>query len=264
MKIIDFHTHIYPDKIAEKGSQSISDFYGIEHQCTGSADVLLSEGKKAGISEFLLLPVAVKPEHVRHINEFTAKEIKEHKEFHGFGTVHADMKDILSETGTIEKLGLSGIKIHPDIQGFAIDDKRLYSMYDALQGKRPIMIHCGDPRYEYSRPEKLKRVLKEFPKLQVIGAHLGGWSMFDKAFEYLRDTSCYFDISSCMMFIGKKETERYIKGYGADRILFGTDFPLWKPMREVERFMSLNLSNEEREEIAFRNAEKLLNRDTKL
>lgn len=263
MKIIDFHTHIYPDKIAVKGSQSISDFYGLEHQCTGSADVLLSEGKKAGISEFLLLPVAVKPEHVRHINEFTAKEINEHKEFHGFGTVHADMEDILSETDAIEKLGLSGIKIHPDIQKFSIDDRRLYPMYDAAAGRLAVMVHCGDPRYEYSRPEKLKRVLKEFPKLQVIGAHLGGWSMFDKAFEYLHDENCYFDISSCMMFIGTKETERYIKSYGADRILFGTDFPLWNPTHEVERFMSLNLSDKEREKIAYMNAEKLLYRDTK-
>lgn len=258
MRIIDFHTHIYPDKIAVKGSQSICDFYGLEYHYTGSADVLLNEGKKAGISEFLLLPVAVKAEYVRHINEFTAQEVNEHKEFHGFGTVHADMEDITFEIETIKRLGLKGIKIHPDTQGFAIDDKRLYPMYDAIQGKMPIVVHCGDPRYEYSRPEKLRKVLDDFPNLQAVGAHLGGWSMFDKAFEYLKDTSCYFDFSSCMMFIGKEETERYIKSYGADRMLFGTDFPLWNPSKEIERFLSLNISNEERENIAYKNAISLL------
>lgn len=258
MKIIDFHTHIYPDKIAIKASQSICDFYNLDYNCTGSADELLSKGKKAGISKFVLLPVAVRSEQVRHINEFTACEMVKHGEFYGFGTVHADMNDILSEIDKIVAIGLKGIKIHPDTQGFAIDDKRLYPMYDYARDKLPIMIHCGDPRYEYSRPEKLRKVLDIFPKLRVIGAHLGGWSMFDKAFEYLKETNCYFDFSSCMMFIGKKETEKYIKGYGADRILFGTDFPLWDPTVEVERFMKLDLSNEEKAKIAYINAEKLL------
>ena len=258
MKIIDFHTHIYPDQIARSGSQSICDFYGLEYCHTGSADILLREGEKAGISEFVLLPVAIKPEHVRHINEFTAYEVREHKEFYGFGTIHADMEDILSEISVIESLGLKGIKIHPDTQRFAIDDKRLYPMYDMIQWHMPVLFHCGDPRYEYSRPERLKKVLRDFPKLQVIGAHLGGWSMFDKAFEYLKDANCYFDFSSCIMFMGKAETEKYIKGYGADRILFGTDFPSWDPSIEVDRFMSLNLTDEEREKIAYINAEKLL------
>ena len=259
MKIIDFHTHIYPDKIAVKGSQSICDFYGFDYSYTGSAGELLSEGKKAGISEFLLLPVAVKPEHVRHINEFTANEVRRHNEFYGFGTVHAAMDDVLSELEVIIKRGLKGIKIHPDTQRFEIDDKRLYPLYDAIQGRLPIMIHCGDPRYHYSRPERLRRVLDDFPGLQVIGAHLGGWSMFDKAFEYLKDTGCCFDISSCMMFIGSTDTEKYIRGYGAERILFGTDFPLWSPSKEVERFLSLHISDEEKEQIAYINAQRLLN-----
>ena len=258
MKIVDFHSHIYPDNIAVKGSQSICDFYGFKYRYSGSADALLNEGKKAGISNHVLMPVAIKPEHVAHINEFTASVVASHTEFYGFGTIHADMEDVTSETDRIKRLGLKGIKIHPDTQAFPIDDKRLYPMYEAAAGSLPVMIHCGDPRYEFSRPEKLRRVLDDFPSLQVIGAHLGGWSMFDKAFEYLKDTSCYFDFSSCMMFIGKRETEKYIKRYGADRMLFGTDFPLWSPEKEVKRFLSLDLSDSEKESIAHINAEKLL------
>ena len=85
MKIIDFHTHIYPDIIAEKGSKSISDFYGIPHSCIGSADVLSERSKIAGISLSLLLPVASRVENVRHINDFTARVVKSYKEFSGFG-----------------------------------------------------------------------------------------------------------------------------------------------------------------------------------
>lgn len=250
MKIIDFHTHIYPDRIAKNGSQSICDFYNLDYCHTGRADILLSEGKSAGISEFLLLPVAISPQHVRHINMFTADEAAEHEEFHGFGTIHAASETIMDDLKQIRELGLQGIKIHPDTQHFPIDDPRMYPVYDAASDELPFVIHCGDPRYEFSRPERLKKILHEFPKLRVVAAHLGGWQLFDEAFKYLKDENCYFDFSSCMMFIGKDKTERYVKSYGADRIVFGTDFPSWNPATEVERFMSLDLSEEEREKIA--------------
>jgi len=50
----------------------------------------------------------------------------------------------------------------------------------------------------------------------------------------------------------------YIRGYGAERLLFGTDFPLWNPVKEVEAFLSLPLRSDEQEKIAFHNAEKIL------
>ncbi|MBQ3463114.1 MAG: amidohydrolase family protein, partial [Clostridia bacterium] len=136
--------------------------------------------------------------------------------------------------------------------------KRLFPMYDALGEDMLLIVHCGDPRYDFSRPERLKRVLDAFPKLKVVGAHLGGWSMFDEAFEYLKDTGCYVDISSCIMFIGAEKTKEYIGKYGADKVLFGTDFPLWNPVKEVERFISLNISETDREKIAYKNARRLL------
>lgn len=258
MKIIDFHTHIYPDKIAVRGSQSICDFYGIGYRNTGSADVLLGEGKRVGISEFVILPVAVKAEHAQSINDFTVSEVKAHKEFYGFGTVHAKMKDIAAETERIISLGLKGIKIHPDMQRFNIDDKRLYPMYEIIRGKMPIVIHCGDPRYDFSDSARLRRVIDDFSDLCVVGAHLGGWLMFDKALEYLKDTNCFFDISSSMMFIGADAALKYIRSYGADRILFGTDFPSWNMPKQVGSFIALDLTDDEREKIAHLNAERLL------
>ena len=258
MKIIDFHTHIYPDQLAVKGSQSICDFYHLEYRYDGSAETLLAEGKKAGVSRFVLLPVAVKPEYTKAINRFSAQISMEHQEFYGFGTVHAEMDDPISELENILNLGLYGIKIHPDTQRFPIDDPRMDGFYDAVSGKLPILFHCGDPRYEFSRPERLKRVLRRFPKLQVVAAHLGGWSMFETAHEYLKNESCYFDISSCMMFLPKEAVEGYIKSYGAARLVFGTDFPSWSPKKEVESFLRLNLTNREQEMIAHENAEQIL------
>ena len=259
MKIIDFHAHIYPPKIAEKASLSTGEFYHITPAHSGTGEELLSVGKTAGISEFVLLPVATKSEQVHHINQFILDEVKAHREFHGFGTLHPDSENILAETDFIIKSGLRGIKLHPDTQRFNMDDRRLFEVFDDIQGKIPLLVHCGDRRFDYSHPRRLKNIIDNFPHLQVIAAHLGGWSLFEEGFEILKDTDCYLDISSTMMFLSPEQVTKYIHGYGAERILFGTDFPLWSPVDEVSRFGKLHLTENEFERIAYKNALAILN-----
>lgn len=254
MQIIDFHTHIYPEPIAEKATKSICDFYSLKTDLTGTAAVLLSRGQAAGITNYVLLPVAVKAEQVHHINQFIVREVEAHSEFYGFGTLHAAMEDFYSEISFIESAGLKGIKLHPDTQQFPVDDERLFPLYEQLQGRLPILFHCGDRRYDYSHPKRLRHIIDLFPKLHIIAAHLGGWSVFDEAFELLKDTDCSFDISSCMSFLPPEQIKKYINGYGADRVLFGSDFPLWDPVKEVEAFMKIDLKESDREKIAFKNA----------
>lgn len=258
MYMIDFHTHIYPESIAVKATKNICDFYNLDTNLTGTSEVLLERGKKAGISHYVLLPVAIRPEHTHHINQFTVQKVNTYLEFFGFGTLHPETEDLDGEISYIQDSGLKGIKLHPDSQQVAIDDKRMFPVYDRLQGKLPVLFHCGDRRYNFSHPKRLLRVLNEFPRLQVIAAHLGGWSVFDEAFMLLRDTSCYFDISSCMSFLPPEQIVKYIRGYGADRIMFGSDFPLGDPAKEAEAFWQLELLAEEQEKIAFRNAEIVL------
>ena len=259
MRIIDFHTHIYPQKVAQKATNSISDFYELEGggMC-GTAEQLLERGDMAGISEFVILPVAIKPDHVRSINHFITENVAENPRFYGFGTVHAEMENICDEVEYITSEGMLGIKMHPDTQLFNIDDERLFPMYEMIEGKLPVIFHTGDPRYDFSHPARLRRVLDKFPKLEVIAAHFGGYSMPETAYKYLKDTKCYFDISSSLMFMKPGEAEQYINAYGAERMLYGTDFPLWDPVVEVKRFLSLDLSDDAREKIAYKNALSIL------
>ena len=259
MKIIDFHTHIYPPKIAEKASNSTGEFYNITPAHIGTGEELLSVGKNAGISEFVLLPVATKPEQVHHINEFILDEVKSHSEFHGFGTLHPECENLIDETEFIIKSGLQGVKLHPDTQRFNMDDRKLFEIFDYIQGKISLLVHCGDKRFDYSHPRRLKNIINNFPHLQIIAAHLGGWSLFEEAFEILKDTDCYLDISSTMMFLSSEQVTKFIHGYGAERILFGTDFPLWSPVDEVSRFRKLNLTSEEFKRITYKNAMDILN-----
>lgn len=259
MEIIDIHTHIYPDKIARKATDSVRDFYQIEgSNMDGTVDMLLRQGSKAGISRYVVLPVSNNPNRVRSINSFLLEQTQLHDNFIGFGTVHAEMKNLSEEVDWILANGLKGIKMHPDSQRFPIDDLRLYPVYDAIQDKIPVMLHMGDQRYNYSHPVRLRKILDLFPRLEVIAAHFGGYSMFHTARELLWDTDCVFDISSAMMFMERGEPERYINIYGAERMAYGTDYPLWDPVNEVRRFQQLNLTGVQFDQIAHKTAERIL------
>jgi len=260
MKLIDIHTHIYPDEIARKATNSVRDFYGIGFGSSmdGTAGMLLREGKAAGISKFVILPVAIRPDRVHGINDFILRMTGQHAEFIGFGAVHAAMDGLTDEVDRILAMGLKGIKIHPDSQRFSIDDLRLYPLYEAVQGKIPVLLHMGDKRYDYSHPVKLRRILDQFPRLQVIAAHFGGYSMYETACELLKDTQCVFDVSSSLMFLPEGEAERYINIYGAERMAFGTDYPMWDPAPEVERFLRLKLTPDQFEQIGYKTAERVL------
>lgn len=259
MRIIDMHTHVYPDAIATKAARSIRNYYHLGDNMDGTVTTLLERGTAAGITDYLILPVAVKPEHVHSINDYTLQQMQSHSCFTGFGTIHVEMENLMEEVERIPAMGLKGIKIHPDCQHFNIDDPRLFPVYEAIQGKLPMMMHLGDEQYDYSHPARLRRVLDLFPDLQVCAAHFGGHTMYETAREYLSDTNCIMDISSTLMFIDRKTAEGYVNHYGAERLAFGTDYPVWDPKREMELFLSLDLTEEQKEQIAWKTAARFLN-----
>lgn len=258
MRIFDCHAHIYPERIAEKAVKGISSFYNIPMGGNGTSSALTQNGSAAGITDYIVHSVATTATSVEKINDFIHSEVLARKEFHGFGTIHQDYENKLSEAERIISMGLHGIKIHPDTQMFNMDDERMFELYDFMQGKLALLIHCGDYRYDYSHPRRLKRILREFPKLTVMGAHFGGWSVPDLALEYLENENCYLDTSSSIMYIGNRRAKELIRLYGSERIIFGSDFPMWKPSEELERLKSFNLSDAEYENIFCNNAKRIL------
>lgn len=259
MRIIDIHTHVYPDPVAQKATDSIRDFYNIGGAgMNGTVSMLRSRGHEAGITQFVILPVAVQAERTRRINDFILQQTALHDDFIGFGTVHAEMEGIAEEAQYIMEQGLRGIKMHPDTQRFAIDDPRLFPMYETISGKIPVILHMGDHRYDYSQPARLRHVLELFPQLDAIAAHFGGYGMYEEAYRQLKDKNCIFDISSSMMFMDEGVAERYINMYGAERMAYGTDYPLWDPVHEVQQFLKLKLTDDQFEQIAHKTTERIL------
>jgi predicted TIM-barrel fold metal-dependent hydrolase len=260
--VIDCHAHIYPDKIAAKAVVSIGDFYKLSMICDGTVEGLMESGQRGGIGTFIVFSAAGTPEQVGNINNYISAVCGEHRELIGFGTLHRDMKHAEDEIERLIGLGLRGIKLHPDMQQFNIDDKPMMDMYAILEGRLPIVFHTGDYRYSFSHPSRLARVLDNFPKLVTVAAHFGGWSIFDLALEYFRDRFCYLDVSSAIPYLGKKRSEELIRIYGAERILFGSDYPMWDPAAELRRFHSLNLPAGDKDLILYKNAQRLLYLET--
>lgn len=260
-RIIDAHCHIYPDKIAEKASASTGTFYDIPSSLDGKISTLLEHGEKAGIDHFIVQSVATTPHQVSSINRFIAASVAESGgRFTGLGTLHPDSEDMEADVNEIISLGLKGVKLHPDIQKFKIDDYRMLKIYELCEGRLPLLIHTGDNRYDYSNPNRMKPILDIYKDLTVIGAHFGGWSIWEDATkEYAGYENFYVDCSSSLYAISAEKAKELIHAYGTKRVLFGTDYPLWTPESEIERFMRVDLTEEEREDILYNNAARLFN-----
>ena len=258
-KIIDAHCHIYPDKIAQKAAESTGNFYGIEMHLDGKISTLLEHGVSAGIDHFVVQSVATTPKQVSSINRFIASSVAESEgRFTGLGTLHPDSEDVKADIDEIISLGLKGVKLHPDIQRFKIDDYRMLKIYELCEGRLPILMHTGDYRYDFSNSNRLMPILDIYTDLTVIGAHFGGWSVWDEATQKLSGyKNFYVDCSSSLYAMTPEKAKELIKAYGTHRVLFGTDYPMWSPKGEIERFMAIDLSDSEREDILYNNAAKL-------
>ena len=258
--IIDSHCHIYPEKIAAKAVAGTDTFYDTVAKCDGTASSLLKINADVGIDHALVQSVATTPKQVQSINHFIAETVANaYGKLTGLGTLHPDSEDQRADVQHLVDLGLKGVKLHPDIQQFKIDDYRCLKIYELCEEfGLPILMHTGDKRYDFSNTNRLIPILETYTNLTIIGAHMGGWSLWEEASLALAGTpNLYVDCSSTMAWVPLDKTAEIIRRYGADRVLFGTDYPMWHPKDELEMFFNLGLSDDEMKLILSENAKKL-------
>ncbi|MEA4929121.1 MAG: amidohydrolase family protein [Candidatus Limiplasma sp.] len=261
MYLIDTHAHIYPDAIARKAAQSIASFYDIPMDADGRLETLLARGAQAGIRRHLVHSVGVTPDRVPNVNDYLMRTVAANPErLVGFGTLHPDMPDVRAELERIRAGGLIGVKLHPDFQHFYLDDPRAVAMFQALADRgMPALVHTGDRRYAYSEPARMARTLRAVPGLRAICAHLGGWSVWDEAWKQLAELpNVWVDTSSSLYALEPEQAVAIIRHYDGSHVFFGTDYPMWDPVEERERFLALPLTEAERERIGHANFEAFL------
>lgn len=261
--IIDFHTHCFPDKIADSAIKKLAYVAGgLIPQHDGTLSGLKELNRRTGIDCSVVLNIATNPKQMTNVNNFAAEMNKE-EGIIAFGSVHPDAPDALEELERIKEMGLKGVKFHPESQQFFTDDPKMKPIYRKISELGLIVsFHAGRdysfPAPYHNMPENMVGALKMLD-CPVIAAHFGGVGGLDETTDKLCGLPLYFDTAFGYAQFAREEIMRFIDRHGADRILFGTDAP-WMNAEMIKSFLgSLELSEEEMEMIKHKNAEKLLN-----
>lgn len=270
--LIDFHTHVFPDKIAEKSVQiliagmkrQMGEDYGNGKPLTcrpATLDGLLENMEKAGVDRSVCLPIATKIEQTASINRF-AETVRSERAL-SFGTLHPldpDWEHVLED---LVERGFSGVKLHLQFQETDIDSPQVIRIFKKCEALGLYAVfHAGDdiglPPPIYATPEKISHVLAETEGSHLIAAHLGGWKQWDDVEKYLVGTPILMDTAFIRDFISPEQCTRIIRNHGADKILFGSDSPWEDPADTLTFLQSLALTDEETAMITHRNALRLL------
>ena len=262
--IIDFHTHTFPDKMAEKTIASLGKVAGVTAKSDGTLNGLMDSMRRSGVDFSVILPVVTRPEQFQTINNFAAKT----NEMYGdkvlsFGGIHPLTQNYKKELNYIKSLGLKGIKLHPDYQGTMIDDIGYKHIIDyASQLDLTIVVHAGIdiglPEPVHCPPDKSAALIEELQPPKLVLAHMGGWKQWDEVEQYLVGKHVYLDTAFCHDYMEKEQFERIVKQHGADKILFATDSPWEDPKDTMELVESASLTEAEKNMIYAANACRLL------
>lgn len=260
--IFDVHTHAFPEKIAEAAIGQLSyKSGGLSPSHNGTFEGLSSFMKEQGVDGFAIQNIATNPRQMKKVNDFAAS-CKGEKVF-PFGSVHPDAPDALEELCRIKELGLRGIKLHPDYQGFFVDEERMRPIYKrASELSLVILFHAGYdfgfPAPYHCMPESLARALK-YIDTPVIAAHWGGVTVGAEVIRCLCGLPLYFDTSFGYGTKPRSEAMEIIERHGTEKMLFGSDSPWHTPEGELRLLSTLSLSESELADITYNNAKKLLN-----
>ncbi len=260
--IIDFHAHIYPDHVAERTLSTVRDRAVIPTHGDGTLQGLVRSMKRAGIDCSVVCGVATRPEQVDAIHEWFL-EIRQ-PGILTMAAMHPDFIPGQEEMQTLKAEGFKGFKVHPDFQGFFVDEKRMYPFYEAAQSEdMPILFHAGVdrglPDPVHAMPEKLGKIHRDFPRLTIVAAHMGGEDVYDETERHLLGQEIYLDTSFVIKKMPRSLVRRFMERHPVERFLFGTDTPWSDQTGDLEYVLALPFLNDrDKEKIVGGNAARLL------
>lgn len=267
--VVDFHVHCFPDNLARVAIPRLAAAGGVEPYLDGTASGLRRSMQEAGISLSVVQPVATRPQQVRKINAWAAEQNAVRRsggqpgQLLFFGALHPLLKDWREEIGRIKSDGLRGIKLHPEYQGFFVDDEGMWPVYEAVfQEGLIILFHAGTdigmPPPVHCTPERLAGILRRLPGGRIVAAHMGGFRCWEGVARHLVGRDIYFDTSFSLRELGAEGMSRLIRDHGPDRVLFGSDSPWTSQRDELADLRRFCLPPGGLERILYRNALSLL------
>ena len=267
-KIIDFHTHAFPDALADKAmvqlhSELHCELYGqaeFSSFLDGRIGSLLASMDKAGIETSVLCCIATRPKQFEQILLW-CKEIRSNRII-PFPSVHPDDPEAVEKIMRIAQEGFKGVKFHPYYQQFDIDSPKMNLIYEVLTTHNLITVmHTGFDiafeRFDRAGPKRILNVINRFPGLKFITTHMGAWYDWDEVERLLLGKPVYMEVSVSRQLLGDR-FRKMLLNHPQDYILFGTDSPWSDQSSEIQAIEQLNLPETIKAKLFYENARKLI------
>ncbi|MCM1043899.1 MAG: amidohydrolase family protein [Candidatus Gastranaerophilales bacterium] len=279
--IIDFHTHTFPDGLAERAVGRLAQSARIQNYLDGTTDALLRSMEEAGIAYSVLLPVVTKPEQQARINQLAIEQNAHSREtgLLSFGGIHPDNEDYRQILQNLAANKVKGIKLHPVFQRTNINDPRYLRIIScACEYNLIVLIHAGYdisyPEQTYSSVTNISSMLDTVKPQKIVLAHMGGWNCWDETKELLAGRDVWLDTSFCLLplipaagtvrkieenyHLSKEAFLQMVRKHGVHRILFGSDSPWGGQAQTIAALKQTGLTPDELDKILGRNAAALL------
>ncbi len=263
--LIDFHTHAFPEKIAEKALHQLAERAKMTPETDGTVTGLLEKMGMWRVDKAVICNIATNAKQQKSVNDFAIETYNNHREkLVPLGSVHPDSETIPEDMERIHRAGIPGIKLHPDYMLRSFDDPAYSRILDtAVQMDMFVLIHAGfdvySPEKIHATVENILTVTARHPMLKLICAHYGNNFLWDSAEAKLTGKNIWIDTSmGCREGLSPAQAKRILEKHDSQKILFGSDCPWCSSLENVSYIESLGLSDTLLEKIFYKNALALL------
>ena len=261
-RIIDFHTHIFPDNLAERAIKALEERAKSKPFTNGTLSDTLKVLNEWNTDYAVSLNIAVLPKSVAKVNDFAINT--NGGKIISFGSVHPYADNSISELERIKNAGLKGIKLHPEYQEFDVEIDRAIEIYRKCgELNLIVLLHCGTdiayPDTLRASPLALLTACKSAPDTKFVLAHMGGHQCWDGVLEHLAGLyNVWFDTSYMARTLDIVRFKKIVDKHGVKRILYATDCP-WESGIETQKYIyNMGYTNQEVNDIMYNNAVELL------
>lgn len=258
--IIDVHCHVWPDHIAPKVLAHRP--AGLDPVGDGTLDGLLRTMDAAGVDRGCTLAIANEPRHVARTNEFVGGV--DRTRFVPFGTVHTGLP-VEENLAHLRDNGIRAVKLHPNFQGISLGAPETLELFQALAEDGVVVLaHVGEGSDEAASARGSSRHLASIfaaaPELQLIACHFGGYHDLETASASAVGSPAYLETSwpPSVSALGADAVLAMIREHGAERFVFGSDWPMADPKPELDFLRSIGLTAEEEAAVLGGNLQRLL------
>ncbi len=276
--IIDFHTHVFPPQIKKNRSKYIDSdpcfaiLYSKKDAPLATADELIASMDKDGVDISVVLNVGwTTHELCVETNDYILESIARYPQrLIGFCAVQPNSYEAaIAEIERCAQGGIRGVgEMRQDMQLFDLRDEEVMEPFiDVVRKHKLILLtHSSEPvGHDYPgkgsvTPEVLYPFITSFPDLTIVCAHWGGGLPFYALMPEVKQamSKVFFDTAASPFLYSPQVYNQVIQLIGADKILFGSDYPLLAQSRLINEIKSLDLAEETKNLILSGNAQRLL------